>query len=242
MAAQYQINGIRRRLRCDHCDNRGLWLLVRTRNDGGKARQRPRGGGIKHLADVLDDADFAAVEALVKPLVSSRKNPVNLAGVLPNITVPTGVRVYKAKPGGCFGDKPQYTASGIGDRSRPCIKAKLQRDARKKAMTNAATAPPPPPPTAAPPALPLLPHCRRRSHRRPGRDQHPPARDPQVRPGPVFAGWQIPCLAAPALSHCPVRKPEERRAFLFSNPPAFPFPARPPCTILKSNQVSTLHT
>ena len=166
MAAQYQINGIRRRLRCDHCDNRGLWLLVRTRNDGGKARQRPRGGGIKHLADVLDDADFAAVEALVKPLVSSRKNPVNLAGGLPNITVPTGVRVYKAKPGGCFGDKPQYTASGIGDRSRPCIKAKLQRDARKKAMTNAATAPPPPPPTAAPPALPLLPHCRRRSHRR----------------------------------------------------------------------------
>ena len=97
MAAQYQINGIRRRLRCDHhCDNRGLWLLVRTRNDGGKARQRPRGGGIKHLADVLDDADFAAVEALVKPLVSSRKNPVNLAGGLPNITVPTGVRVYKA--------------------------------------------------------------------------------------------------------------------------------------------------
>ena len=188
VAAQYQINGIRRRLRCDHYDNRDLWPLVRTRNDGGKARQRPRGGGIKHLADVLDnDADFAAVEALVKPLVSSRKNPVNLAGVLPNITVPTGVRVYKAKPGGCFGDKPQYTASGIGDRSRPCIKAKLQRDARKKAMTNAATAPPPPPPTAAPPALPLLPHCRRRSHRRPGRDQHPP-RDPQVRPGPVFAG------------------------------------------------------
>ena len=140
---------------------------------------------------MLDDADFPAVEALVKPLVSSRKNPVNLAGVLPNITVPTGVRVYKAKPDGCFGDKPQYTASGIGDRSRPCIKAKLQRDARKKAMTNAATAPPPPPPppppTAAPPALPLLPHCRRRSHRRLGRGQHPP-RDPQVRPGPVFAG------------------------------------------------------
>ena len=78
---------------CGHCDNRDLWLLVRTRNGGGKTRERLRGEGIKHLADVLDDADFAAVEALVKPLVSSRKNPVNLAGVLPSITVPTDVRV-----------------------------------------------------------------------------------------------------------------------------------------------------
>ena len=51
--------------------------------------------------------------------------------------------------GGCFGDKSQYIAFGVGDRSRPCIKAKLQRDARKKAMANAATAPPPPPPTHA---------------------------------------------------------------------------------------------
>ena len=220
MAAQYQINGIRRRLRCDHYDNRDLWPLVRTRNDGGKARQRPRGGGIKHLADVLDDADFAAVEALVKPLVSSRKNPVNLAGVLPNITVPTGVRVYKAKPGGCFGDKPQYTASGIGDRSRPCIKAKLQRDARKKAMANAATAPPPPPPTThnrPPPRPALLLHYRRRSHRRLWRRARPALpRDFQVRPKQEFAEWRIPCLAALALSHCPeARSPKRRRAFLF---------------------------
>jgi len=109
VAAQYQINGIRRRLRCDHCDNRGLWLLVRTRNGGGKARQRPRGGGIRHLADVLDnDADFAAVEALVKPLVSSRKNPVNLAKVLPNITVPTDVRVYKADESQVYGHNAKY--------------------------------------------------------------------------------------------------------------------------------------
>ena len=81
---------------CDHCDNRDLWLLARTHNDGGKTRERLRSEGIKHLADVLDDADFAAVEELVKPLVSSRRNPVNLAKVLPNITVPTDVRVYKA--------------------------------------------------------------------------------------------------------------------------------------------------
>ena len=97
--------------------------------------------------------------------------------------MPTGVRVYKAKPDGCFGDKPQYTASGIGDRSRPCIKAKLQRDARKKAMTNAATAPPPPPPCPCCPTAAAAPTAAPGG----GRDQHPP-RDPQVRPGPVFAG------------------------------------------------------
>ena len=93
---------------CDHCDNRDLWLLVRTRNDGGKTRGRLRGEGIKHLADVLEDADFAAVEALVKPLVSSRKNPVNLAKVLPDITVPTDVRVYKADDTQVYGDEAKY--------------------------------------------------------------------------------------------------------------------------------------
>ena len=93
---------------CDHCDNRDLWLLVSTRNDGGKTRERLRGEGIKHLADVLDDADFAAVEELVKPLVSSRRNPVNLAKVLPNITVPTDVRVYKADESQVYGHKAKY--------------------------------------------------------------------------------------------------------------------------------------
>ena len=93
---------------CDHCDNRDLWLLARTHNDGGKTRERLRSEGIKHLADVLDDADFAAVEELVKPLVSSRRNPVNLAKVLPNITVPTDVRVYKADESQVYGLKAKY--------------------------------------------------------------------------------------------------------------------------------------
>ena len=128
--------------------------------------------------------------------------------------------------GGCFGDKSQCIAFGVGDRSRPCIKAKLQRDARKKAMANAATAPPPPPPTThnRPPSSSCP--CCSTTAAAPiaasggGRDQHFPgtSRSGQSR-NSRNGGYYV---LSPSPSHS-APKPEKAARFSFlSPPPAFP--------------------
>ena len=193
----------------DAARHRGKWLLVKARNDAGLARLES--DHVESLRSVLGGTGLpqCLMTAWFGRRCEASKEMQTDGGLA---VVGSSVRVFKAKPDECFGDKSQYIAFGVGDRSRPCIKAKLQRDARKKAMANAATAPPPPLLV-----LPLLLHYRRRSHRRLWRRARPALpRDFQVRPKQEFAEWRIPCLAALALSHCPeARSPKRRRAFLF---------------------------
>ena len=120
--------------------------------------------------------------------------------------------------GGCFRGKSQYIAFGVGDRSRPFIKAKLQRDARKKAMANAATAPPPPPPTT---------HNRPPPRPAPAAPLPPPLPSPPLAAGATSTSPGLPGQAkagirgmANTMSCRPrpptlPRSPKRRRAFLF---------------------------
>ena len=100
---------------CSNCDYRDRWLLVSARNVG--ARESLRGRGIKHLADVLEREDVAAVESIVKPLLRSKANPAKLPT---DITAPADVKVYKASGEQTIGDKAfnwamALTAVTLGD-------------------------------------------------------------------------------------------------------------------------------